>query len=1176
MTAALKFPAVQNIAFAIVGLALSFGLFFAAVPLVQAQAVPSSSNGLTSTQKAAIVSLLQSFGANTSVIANVQAALNGGTVPVTNSATLSLMATPAPQTVVPGSTAFTVVNYAAGALGSSEDIRVLGLWVTYMDNMPVDPTNCQAFDGSSVLTTGTHILNPQGGDDKFLSFDHPVVVARGTVKVISLKCTIPSSATSGSFSFGLPDERKIQSFIGVSSGNVVPVKIEAAGFGSLMTVAAGAKGTFYVALDSGTPNFGVVAAGSTGVELGRIRFTGAYEDINLRQVALQLTSGTRADLVNSQVTLWDATTNTQIGTAVFPSGTTAVSSQIDAGKFRIPNNGSRVMVIKGDIAGISTNGPLTASGDTLKVDYDGNNNGTNGNYGTGVSSGVYILPSSPDTLVRGIRIYKSSPTFTYSTSGGILVNGTQSLLTLSVSSDTHGDVTLGKLTFAVAHTGGVTLSNPTFTGPNGSVGSAVLNPNNTITVTFNSTNNTADAVIAAGTTKTYVLRGAITAAGGGSISISLKADTAAAPIGTVAALGSSNIIWSPESTTTFASVTNNDWVNGYGLGGCFATSGLGQDCFSNVMSNSNTVQCPVYNMPICPQGSHVESGGKLPNGCDAAPKCVSLTTTIPDKISIALEASVGNTKSSNGYITVPTGSTVNVAWSAVNANVCTISPQVPGLSAVNVRVVNSFTALIARSTSYTLTCTNTKGTATSSETIRITATSTALVPPVAPTNSLSATPLSGVAPVVVTFKSVTGYPQALGGKSITLDFGDQSPSQSIVCAGNDGVCTTPVITSHTYTAPGTYTATLTENQAIFGFVPKVRGTASIKVSSSAAEKISIALNANVGSIKSSNGSITVPKGSTVNVAWNTVNANVCTISPQVPGLSAVNVRTVNSFTTLIARSISYTLTCSNAKGTATSSETIRITATSTEPTPVVTTNSLSATPTSGVAPLKVTFSAMGIIANMDFGDGTTGEIVNGCIEAVTSCLSKSVHTYSSAGTYTAKMSAVNSTTILSTVTVKVTPSALDKISITLGAGVGNAKSKNGSLDVLKGSTVNISWNAKNATACTISPRVSSLSTKNAGVANNFNATITKSISYTLTCTNAKGASAKETVRINAADKIPVPSNPGGEGGTGDGGGSGPSSYNTNNVMNYMAAVAAAPFDIVTDIVSDIMLITGLY
>ncbi len=520
---------------------------------------------------------------------------------------VSVSSTPIAQTVIAGSNQFTFANIILDATASGEDLRLTTLPIRYsFTGTSNNLTNCQLYNGTTMVSD-QHVYNPASGltTNTLVGFSLDsggVVIPKGTTVTLSLDCDVRSGAT-GTYNFGLASGDVVGAS-GVTSGSTVN-GVLTTNAGNVMNVSSG--GTISVALDSSTPTFGVVSAGSTGVDLGHIRLAGTNEAIDLRQVALVLSGGTRTDLVNNSVTLWDATTNTQVGTAVFPSGNNATSSQIASGAFRIPVNGSRVLIIKGDIAAISTNGPLTASGDTLKVNYDGANvTGTNGTYGVGVSSGQNRQPSSATTAVNGVTIYKSFPTFTYSTAGGAAFSGNQTLLSLTVGADSKGDVSLNKLTFSVA-TSTANLSSVTFTGPNGNVASSstfLLNPAGTlITVFFDSVSNTSDAVVPAGTTKTYTLRGTLALTGNnsssGSVAVALKADAALPLItsngnglatttvaGVGGALASSNIIWSPESTSTVLTPgTNNDWTNGYGLGGCFASSGLAQDCFANVISH---------------------------------------------------------------------------------------------------------------------------------------------------------------------------------------------------------------------------------------------------------------------------------------------------------------------------------------------------------------------------------------------------------------------------------------------------------------------------------------------------------------------------------------------------------------------------------------------------------------
>ena len=75
------------------------------------------------------------------------------------------------------------------------------------------------------------------------------------------------------------------------------------------------------------------------------------------------------DLVDQKVTLWDGAV--KVGEAIFANGDNAISSAI--ANFVVPAGGAKVLTVKGVISGISYAGPLTKSGDMLKVDYDGDN-----------------------------------------------------------------------------------------------------------------------------------------------------------------------------------------------------------------------------------------------------------------------------------------------------------------------------------------------------------------------------------------------------------------------------------------------------------------------------------------------------------------------------------------------------------------------------------------------------------------------------------------------------------------------------------------------------------------------------------------------------------------------------------------------------------------------------------
>ncbi len=347
-----------------------------------------------------------------------------------------------------------------------------------------------------------------------------------------------------------------------------------------------ASGTLSASLDMATsPNFSQVAAGSTGVLLGSFKLSATNEAIDLRQVALVLTSGSAKDLVNNTVTLWDASTSKPIATATFASGVHATSSVVAAGAFRVPTNGSRTFFVRGDIASIGIGGPIAASGDVLKVALDASNTGLGSAYAVGVMSGSNIQATTAAAKsTAGTEILKSFPIITYNTQGGTLAAGTNTLLSLNIAADMHGDVALSKLTFLIATTSAA-ISNVTFVGPNGAVGTVTPpNPSGVVTVMFNSANNTADSIVAAGTSKVYTLRATIGAATHAVVAVSLKGDALLVAPSTAAQLSTANMVWSPLSITANPTATTKDWLNSYGLGGCFAQNGLGLDCAVNVLS----------------------------------------------------------------------------------------------------------------------------------------------------------------------------------------------------------------------------------------------------------------------------------------------------------------------------------------------------------------------------------------------------------------------------------------------------------------------------------------------------------------------------------------------------------------------------------------------------------------
>ncbi len=553
----------------------------------------------------------------------------GNTMTV-KAATLAISVSTAPiaQTVIAGVTQFEFARYILDAAASGEDIRLTSLPIEYNvgGGTATDLTNCKLYDGANAITTGSNVKNPTAAaSSTSFTFDGTgLILAKGASKQLSLKCDLKAGAT-GAYSWGY-DSSSTPSPTGVTSGQSVSAAnlTENDSAGQIMTAASG--GSLAISLDTASPAYTIVSPGQT-VELARLRYAAANENVEVRRVALQLTGGasnTPIDLVGQAVTLWDGAT--QVGDATFSSSDYATSSAIT--NFVVPKDGAKILTIKGTIAGISNSGPLTRSGDLLVVDYDGDNEGSanGGNYGVGQSSGSNVTPATTDTASNGVRIMKAYPTFSkLSMKSGettLVAGDAKALYRFSVTAN-NGDLAIYKTSFSVssstanssATTSKFSLyvykdANDSQLDPNFSSGgnaSGLVNSGNcysglgsssatppatgnlgagsALVEIYPDTNSTGcnrgttTLIVPAGETRWFKLAASIgTLSGSGTsenIQSQLEGDSAfpvnAATLMQVASGvdGDTNddFIWAPISTTTANTKNDLDFTNGYGVNG---------------------------------------------------------------------------------------------------------------------------------------------------------------------------------------------------------------------------------------------------------------------------------------------------------------------------------------------------------------------------------------------------------------------------------------------------------------------------------------------------------------------------------------------------------------------------------------------------------------------------------
>jgi len=381
--------------------------------------------------------------------------------------------------VVAGSNAVTLAKYVLDATESGEDLRVtssqLNLITLQPGNAADDLTNCTLWDGATALNTGTNVVNPSNDDavgaDKTFTFDTGLIIPKGTVKSLDLKCNIVAGGTVtriGWSSGGLTTAANQVVVTGVTSGTSVG---ETTTTDNGRTNVIQSSGTLSIALDSASPSLKLVQAGTADQTLAVLRFNSLYEDIRVDLLGLQLATSTAAgDQANAsnspsdlvKATLWDGAT--QIATVVFTSDyATATLSN-----FIVPADGQKLLTVKGDISSVNVSLSQAIPGHLINVDWDGGwgdlpdddaREGAQGAKAVGLSSGQNIYPGTAgtvntDTASNGARVVKAIPTITkLSTSGKFTNTSDQTLFRFKIEAPagTNG-VSLYKFHFTLSTT----------------------------------------------------------------------------------------------------------------------------------------------------------------------------------------------------------------------------------------------------------------------------------------------------------------------------------------------------------------------------------------------------------------------------------------------------------------------------------------------------------------------------------------------------------------------------------------------------------------------------------------------------------------------------------------------------------------------------------------------------
>ena len=476
--------------------------------------------------------------------------------------TVSLSAQPAAQNIVAGGAGILFANVQLDASQSGENVRVSALPIRFSNVTGL--SNCQLFDGSTALNTGSNVpssLVLVGSGTNNFQLDNSLVITKGSIKTLGLKCNTTSSAT-GAYTMSLSGSDTITA-TGITSGTSVTV-VNSANSGATMTVGSS---SVTASIDSSSPSYMLAAGGTSGVVAGVINLHANNEAVTLNKIGLTLSGGATSAALNS-VSIWDGAT--QVGTAVFTGGNTVATSTLSTA-VTLPKDTDKQLTIKADLADIGS-GQAGTDGALVKLD-------PNSIEGTGQASGN-TLKAGATAGVAGIRVYNTFPTVALDTLGSTGVADGR-LMRFKVTANAADKVGLGKFSFSVATTSATVTNVQLFAftdtsysnavsgqGSSGQIGStqATIPTGTTFTIAPD-----LNAVqVAAGTTVYFELRASVSGVTtGSSVVTTLKGDTSGTPTTGTAQFAnvSGNFVWSPNATTTAATSTGNDWTNGYGVAG---------------------------------------------------------------------------------------------------------------------------------------------------------------------------------------------------------------------------------------------------------------------------------------------------------------------------------------------------------------------------------------------------------------------------------------------------------------------------------------------------------------------------------------------------------------------------------------------------------------------------------
>ncbi len=550
---------------------------------IYADAKTSTSTNLSSGETVAITLKTGSSNGQGQISlssANVPSSdLSGNTLTVSSSAlTATKYSGYGNQTMIAGSQNARIGSFTLSA-GSTEGLNVNTIELGFASAVSSTISDLTLKDNSSGATIGSSKSTVGTTNSYSVSLALP---ASGT-KTIDVYANIKTGANAGAMPALTVTTNT--SATGATTGNSVSV----ASAPTLQTITVG-SGALSAAVDNGsTPDNKNVVAGSTDVKVGSFKFTAQYSPFTVDKLAVNIPSGAATSVSSVTLKYKDANGTDQTATQALtvPSTEPYGTSTFTGLTFYVPQNDSRNVDVYVSIPSIS-NGASTGAQVSARLAYNRGFNSTDsaGNASTTVGTTAGDLASNGTSGKGTLVVRKSIPTLSsVALDSSILSAGSNQILgRVMVTADAAGDIGWKKLSFTVNKTAALTLGATTtvalwdgstqVSGVFGTTTGSLVGGDScagltTCNLTFVANS---EQQIAAGSSRTYELRGTVggIASGANSVSVSIANPSSTVTTGTATGVAADTVASTPSfgwtdrsSINTVHSESTSDWTNDY-------------------------------------------------------------------------------------------------------------------------------------------------------------------------------------------------------------------------------------------------------------------------------------------------------------------------------------------------------------------------------------------------------------------------------------------------------------------------------------------------------------------------------------------------------------------------------------------------------------------------------------